>query len=332
MGLRAASLLLTLGAGLGLAHVLLHPPSAALVAGGALAGTRVLGEGFPKRLLDPLGREHPLEAPPRRIVSAVLASDEMLADLVPAERLVGVTYLVDDAGISNVAGHYPPAIPRIRAEIEQILALRPDLVVVSMHSDAVAVRLLLSAGVAVGRFAAFDSFAEVADNLRTLGAILGEEGRAQAVVADMEERLRAVRRRVEGLPRPKVLFYGSDGSTGGPGTLTDEMISLAGGHNLIRDTGMAGYRHITPELAIALQPEVVLLADWSGDTGSALGHSPTVERLRSDPAWQQVPAVRDDRVLALRGSLVTSGSQFRVASVEALARLLHPEAFDGPLP
>ncbi|MBK1732983.1 ABC transporter substrate-binding protein [Thiococcus pfennigii] len=317
----AWALALVSAAALVLVLTLLDPPSDAFVAGGDLGGTQVVGEGFPKRLIDPLGRAHTLTAPPTRIVSAILAGDEMLAGLVAPERVVAVTHLVDDAGISNVAGHYPATIPRIAGDIEALLAPRPDLVIVSTLSDALAVRLLLRAGVAVARFAAFDSFAEVIANIETLGAILGTEPRAAALVADLRRRLADVARQVAGRPAPRVLFYSRSGSTGGPGSLTDEMIALAGGYNVIRDTGITGHRRVTPELAIALQPEVIIVSDWSG---SGAGE---VDWLRDAPAWRQVPAVRDGRLHALRGAWVTSGSQFRVAGVEALARLLHPEAF-----
>lgn len=321
----APSLVLALCVTLSLLYALLHPPSEAFFAGGALGGTQVIGETFPKRLIDPLGRDHLLQQPPRRIASAILAGDEMLAELVACDRLVAVSDLVDNAGISNVAGHYPAEIPRIQADIEAMLAVQPDLALVSTHSDALGVRMLMASGVAVTRFAAFESFAEIADNLRLLGGILGVAQRAEAAVAQMEQRLRNVERRVAGRPRPRVLYYDMSGSTGGPGTLTDEMIERAGGNNLIRETGIIGYTRITRELAIALQPDVVILSDWS-----SRGDASTTEQLLDDPAWQAVPAVQNERVHALRGAWVTSGSQFRVAGVEALARLLHPEAFAAP--
>ncbi len=327
MSARVPALVLALSAAVSLFFVLLNPPSEAFIAGGQVGGTQVIGDGFPKRLIDPLGRGHQLLAPPRRIASAILAGDEMLAGLVPTDRVVGVTYLVDDPGISNVADHYPEEIPRIRTEIEALLALRPDLVLASTHSDAAGVRMLLSAGVAVARFATFDSFEEVARNLELLGEILGEPEAARTVLAEMGQRLAAVRKAVAGRPRPRVLYYSLSGSIGGRGTLADEMIQLAGGYNLVRKTGVTGYQRITRELAIALQPEVMILSGWSGSDDAAGD-----ERLRTDPAWQAVPAVRNGKVYALRGAWVTSGSQFRVAGVEALARLLHPEVFDAPAP
>ena len=332
-----AALLLMLAAGLGLVLILVRPPTAQFVAGGTLGSTEVSGQTFPKCLLDPLGQGHTLSAPPQRIVSGILAGDEMLAELVKPARLVGVTHLADAPGISNVAGHYPKSIARIQAEVETMLALRPDLVLVSTHTNAITVRLLMRAGVAVARFAAFDSFAQIADNIHTLGEIVGAPARAAAVVANMQSRLTAIQQQVAGRPRPRVLYYslsgntggpGSryyslSGNTGGPGSLTDEMVQLAGGYNVIRDTGITGYRRITPELAITLQPEVILMSGWSGGEGEA-----TTKLLREDPAWQRVPAIQRNRVYALRGGWVTSGSQFRVAGVAAVAELLHPEAFD----
>lgn len=319
---RRLGLLALLGAAglLGLAVAVRSPPTA-LFAASSGRGTEVIGSDFPKRLIDPSGQALQLAGPPRRIASATLASDEMLAELVAPERVVAVTHLVDDAGISNVAGRYPAPVRRIRARIEEMLALEPDLVIVATYTEAATVALLLHSGVAVARLSAVAGFAGIAANIRMLGAILGSDDRAARLVATIRHRLDSVQRRIAGQPRPRVLFYSLDGSTGGPGSLTDEMIQLAGGFNTVRDTGITGDRRISAELAIALQPEVLVLSDWSG------GARQEAERLRHDPAWQRVPAIRDGRIHALPGAWVTAGSQFRIAGVEALARLLHPEAF-----
>ena len=89
--------------------------------------TRVVGQDFPKRLVDPSGIPQTLAAPPNRILSGVLASDEILTALVPPERLVAVTYLVDEPGLSDVAKLLPPdlaAHPR-RGRKHAGLAARP---------------------------------------------------------------------------------------------------------------------------------------------------------------------------------------------------------------
>ncbi|VFM98053.1 MAG: iron complex transport system substrate-binding protein [Candidatus Kentron sp. G] len=315
------ALLFILALGLLIPALILYPPNPQFAVGGALEDTRVIGEDFPKRLIDPLGDRHWLTKPPRRIASANLASDEILTELVSLERLVSVSYLVDDPGISNAAGHYPKAIPRNHGRIEELVAASPDLVILSPHSDALTVRRLLRMGVPVARFTTLGGLAGVRENIRTLGAIVGEKARAEALIERIYSRVANIGDRIIGQPPPRVLFYNLNGSTGGPNSLTDEMIGLAGGYNVIRDTAITGYRRITPELAIALQPEILILDDWFGS-----GHSAR-ELLGADPAWQQVPAIRNRQIHPLRGAWVTTGSQYCVAGIEAIAKILHPGRF-----
>ena len=68
----------------------------------------------------PAGNSAKAQAAPERIASLTLATDEMLPEMVPAERIVCVTYLADDSEISNIAGTYPERIPRMRdADLER---------------------------------------------------------------------------------------------------------------------------------------------------------------------------------------------------------------------
>src|SRR5438128_2379394 len=69
-------------------------------------------------------------APPRRIASLNLAADEMLVELVSPDRLVAVTSFSDDKSPSNVAGRVPASVARVtHARLEQLVALKPDLVI-----------------------------------------------------------------------------------------------------------------------------------------------------------------------------------------------------------
>jgi len=298
-------------------------PDARFVVGAPLLQTRIVGEAFPKRLIDPIGRELLLPAPPRRIASAVLAGDEMLAALVASERVVSVTSYADNASLSAAAGLYPDSIHRNHGRIEELLALQPDLAVVASYNDAVTVRLLLRSGVAVVRLADASSFGGIGSAIRTLGAAVGESARAEALVLNMEERIAAVQKRVAARPAPRVLYYALGGFTAGPGSLVDEMITLAGGRNVVREAGIGAHGRISAELAIALQPDVVLVSGWQD------GQAPAEAVLSQHAAWRQVPAIRDGRIHVVSGAWLTSVSQDSVRGVEVIAELLHPDAFDA---
>ncbi len=297
-------------------------PRVALLGYGLLQGTVIEGNQFPKRLIDPAGMPQAIPAPPQRIVSAILSGDHMLAALVPLDRLAGVTYLIDDPTISNIVGVVPSSVPRLHAETETLLALQPDLVLVAGYTRLETVRLLVAANIPVVRFHQDGSFRDVMRNIRTLGAAVGAESKAARVIDDMQQRIDAVAHRVQGRERPRVLYYGPGGYTMGTEALIDEMIEGAGGVNVAREMKLSGPVKLQVEVMLNLAPAVIIMGDWSLTPGPQ-----AVQAILHHPVWQQVPAVVNGRVYAIRGAWLTSVSHHAVHGLEAIARLLHPEAF-----
>ncbi len=124
-------------------------PAAALLAAALAAGFaaqpacgQVAGGGYPLEATDGLGGRLTIREAPRRIASLTLMTDEILLDLVPVQRLVAVTAMADDPAISNVAGRIGRAARRLTLNVEQLLALAPDLLFVASWSDADSVRQL----------------------------------------------------------------------------------------------------------------------------------------------------------------------------------------------
>jgi len=287
-----------------------------------LTPTRIQGKVFPKILTDPIGENFVLAKPPQRIVSVTLGTDEMLSALVKTDRIVGVTHLVDDDGISNIPTWYPGSITRIHGEVEEILALEPDLVFIAAYTRAETVRLLLGAGIPVVRLSRYSTFKDIENNIQTVADVTGSEVKAREMITGLKNRAQKARNRVASLPRPRVLYYTLNGYTAGVGTRIDEMIEIAGGDNVLRETGITGAHKISEEMAIGLEPDVILLSASMPDDEVT-----PVEQLRSRPAWQNVPAVVNKQVHHLQGAWVLSVSQFSWQGIDKMAALLHPEVF-----
>lgn len=167
--------------------------------------------------------------PPKRIVSLTLATDEILLALVAPERIAALTYLADDPRFSNVGVEAETVHGRVRANAEQVIALGPDLVLVSAYTGATTKALLREAGVSLFEFHLDDSLDRVRRNILAVGRAVGEEEHARALVRELESRLERLRARVAGLSRPRVLHYGGGGFVAGSETSIDDMISHAGG-------------------------------------------------------------------------------------------------------
>ncbi|MBI3329661.1 MAG: ABC transporter substrate-binding protein [Nitrospinae bacterium] len=291
-----------------------------LASGPPPQGTIVQGDGFPRVLIDQAGRRVVLPHKPVRIISLTLATDEILLALVERARLLAVTYLAVDERVSNMPREAAAVPHNIRADVEQIIALQPDLVVVASYTRGEVVKLLQDMGLVVFQFQEFESIAAIQENIRLVSQAVGEEARAEALIRAMNTRLRAVAGRLpHGRPRPRVLYWGPRGLTGGSNTSLHDLITHAGGENLAATHGIVGFGNLSAEHMLAMNPEVI----FTGGEGREA--QPGLPAFLLPPGVQTVDALKHARVFMLPTRYLVTISHFIVNGVEELARVLHAE-------
>ena len=261
--------------------------------------------------------------PPQRIVSMTLAGDEILLALVPTGRILGLTWLADDPRYSHSVETARRVRHKVSANAEQVIALRPDLVIVSAsaYTGVTARSLLHASGIPLCEIARHESFAGVQRNILAVGRAVGALPQARRLVANMDRRLRAVRERVARAPHPRTLYYFPGGFTAGHGTTLNEMIGRAGGLNVAAEAGIRGVKQLSRETLIHLNPAVILVG---GETGQEGTMRPV---LLADASLATIDAIQQQRVYVVPGPSVSSLSHHIVNGVERMARLLHPQAF-----
>jgi len=263
------------------------------------------------------------EQPPSRIISAIPAVTEMLFAIGAGPQVVAVgsfdTYPPEVAGLARVGALIDP-------DLERMLALRPDLVMV--YETQVDLRRQLERAkipVFLYRHAAL---ADVTVVLRALGARVGRPAAAEAVAADIERSLEAIRTRVAGRRRPRalVVFGREKGAlrgiyaSGGVGFIHD-MVEAAGGTNIFADVRRESVQ-ATSELILARGPDVIL----------ELNAAPVsdAERAAERAVWQvlsAVPAVRNGRVHMIDDERTVIPGPRVAQGAELIARALHPDGF-----
>jgi len=253
--------------------------------------------------------------PPRRVVSINLAADEILLEILPLDRLLAVTRFVDEAGSSNVIGRVPDSVARIpRADMEQIVALSPDLVVVSEYTDADFLELLGRSGLRHHRMRGLTSLSGIRTAMLELGRAVGCEDAARTLVDRYDETLQDLGRRLEGAQRPRVLYW-SNGMTAGAHTAIGAIVEAAGGDNVGRQLGLEGIVPLGAERAFVSDPDVVLVGTWPG----------AVESVRDSPLLSKLRAVRERRIVQMPTELLVALSQYTAEACWQLAARLHPE-------
>jgi ABC-type Fe3+-hydroxamate transport system substrate-binding protein/diphthamide synthase (EF-2-diphthine--ammonia ligase) len=263
-----------------------------------------------------------LAAKPQRVASANLSSDEILVEILPLARLVSVTRWVDEASMSNAVGRVPASVFRVqKADLESLVALAPDLVVVSEYTDADFQRLLERSGMRVHRMSGLDTLAGVRRAIVDLGRAVGEEAAAAALAERYDARLRELAGRLQRAPRPRVLYW-SGGMTAGANTAIGALIEAAGAVNVGRELGVEGIAPPGAERAFVADPDILLVSTWPGADTAVSQH----------PLLSQSRAVRSGRVLRLENRLLVALSQYSADAAWELARLLHPGIVKEPAP
>ncbi len=277
---------------------------------------------FPRTVTDGAGRTITLDAPPEQIASVSLGADEILLPLVGPERLAGVSYMAANPTISNVAGALDGvARADLIGDPELLISLDADLVILTAYNNPAALDQLLDADVPLFLLDDFNTLDDIRANIRLLGEVTRTEIRAEALIAQMDARLEAVAQAVAGQAPVRALYYEPGGITYGAGSTVDQIITLAGGVNVVAEADLGPYPLIDAEFVIAADPDVILLGGWYAEQGDPLA------TLLADPAFAGLRAVREGRVVPIVDAHMTNVSHHIAAGVEDVARALYPDAF-----
>ncbi len=271
----------------------------------------------------PLSAQRGPAATPQRLISLVPATTEMLFDMGAGGRVVGI----------GSYDRFPPEVeklPRLGGlldpNIEQLIALRPDLVIV-YETQVELRRQLERARIPMWSYSS-KGLADVTATVRALGERIGMGPQAKASAERIDARLRAVQARVAGRPRPRtLLIFGRESgslrginASGGYGFMHD-LLELAGGTDVLADIKQALVTMST-EMVLARAPDTIIELHY----GEPWPDARLAAERRVWLGLPSLPAVRAGRITLLAGDeFVVPGPRVTLAA-ERMAAILHPTA------
>jgi iron complex transport system substrate-binding protein len=162
---------------------------------------------------------------------------------------------------------------------------------------------------------------DVWGDFRRVGAALGVSARAEAVIAELQGRLNALRDRVAGAKRPRVAAIEWIDPLMAGGNWMPELIEIAGGESLFAHAGQHS-PYMAWEQLVAADPDVILVLPCGFRIDQALRDLPA---LTQKPEWRGLHAVREGRVAIIDGHHYFNRPGPRlVESAEIVAEILHP--------
>lgn len=233
---------------------------------------------------------------PSRIVCLTEETTETLYLLGEGDRVVGVSgYTIRPPE----ARHKPRVSAFVNARFGRIEALQPDLVLGFSDLQADIAAELVRRGYAVMVFNQ-RSVSEILQMIRVVGGLVGRADRAEALAAQLELEIDAVRAAALRLPRrPRVFFEEWDNPLISGIRWVDELVEIAGGEPIfpeLRSARLGRERIVTPEDVVRRDPEIIV-ASWCGKAVRK-------ERIATRVGWERVAAVRDGHIYEIKSAYI----------------------------
>jgi iron complex transport system substrate-binding protein len=255
---------------------------------------------------DMTGREVTLEEPADKIVALTAADCEILYAIGAGDTLVGRGEYCDyPAEVADV----PAVESGSETNIEQIIALGPDLVLIStMAQTSEHIESLEAAGIKVVASESAD-IDGVFEAIGLIGAITGKDDAAAGVIASMRNTFDELSEKVPEGGGGTIYFEVSPLEYGlwaaGSGTFMEELADILGLENIFADT--EGWAQVSEEQVINRDPDYIVTTTMSFE-----GAPDPVEEIKTRAGWENITAVTN-------GSIINDSSSMMVRPGPRLA-------------
>ena len=270
---------------------------------------------------DMYNREITLAEPATRIVAMQPSDCEILCAIGCEEALVGIGQFCDyPASITSL----PVVQSGANTNIEEILALNPQVVLMNdMSQSEDQVKQLAENGVKVVISTTSD-IASVYTSIRLIGALMGRDAEAEALVADMQGTFDEIKAKSAGLDKsvyfeisPPPYLYSA-----GSSSFLNELAEICGVKNIFADQADA-WLMISDEQVIERNPDYIVLMNGMGDAG--------VDEILAREGWGDINAIKDKKVFYDTPSNMTRpGPRLKEAAVELFNFVNDIEAEEAP--
>ena len=252
-----------------------------------------------------------------RIASINVCTDQLLLKLADPEQIVGLSPYARDPARSwaaTDAGKYP----LLSGEAEDVLVLKPDVVVAGRFTKRATRELLKDKGLRVAEFDVADSLDDAKRQMLRMGDVVGHRDRAEAQVANLDA---AIARAKAAAARThyRVLSLARRGWVSGEDSLLSSLLAATGLSNAAAEIGVRSGGFASLEAIVKMKPDLILLADNSSfaeDQGQAFLLHPALEKLYPPEKRLIVP----ERLTVCGGPMLAEALDRLTAEIERVSR------------
>ncbi|MCO4761378.1 MAG: ABC transporter substrate-binding protein [Myxococcales bacterium] len=276
-----------------------------------IAMTLALGACGCQRSDDQAKTSSALAAPAQRVVSLSPALTEVLFAVGCGDALVAR----DGWSDFPAAALRAPKLTGLVPSVEAIVTAKPDRVLT--HFPPKQLQTGLAAAGIPWTGLAPERLDDIGRTIETIGDLCGQPARAQQLHTHWNQEVQAIRQLK---PVGTKVYVELDAGRGRPhtvgrGTFVDDVIVAAGGINVMANGG--SWFQVSTEQVLAARPALIVLSC------PREFHATRIAELKARPGWDQLPAVKNDRVFAIEADLFSRPGPRLLLGLRQLAALIH---------
>lgn len=269
---------------------------------------------------------------PKRILTFAMYTDQIVLGLVTSDHLVGINTLMDDPVLSNVV----PIAKRITKKIgdpgaEEVLSMKPDVVIVSDWTQAEKIQSMRDLGLKVVSVKSPETIQDAKEAVSQVAAAIGEPEKGKQLIGMMDKKLAEIREKTSKIKpeqRKNIVLLSLMTAYGGAGCAYDDACREANVINGIAAAGLKTGQQLTKEMLIKINPDIMLMPVYN-DRGN-YDTQAFIDSYLKDPSLRTVKAVKEKQLIYPREQFIYNCSQDIVYCVQEIARVAYGEEFNFP--
>lgn len=283
-------------------------------------------------VVDEQGTEVSFAVKPARILTLSMSTDEVVLGLVEPEKMAAVNALLDDPVSSNVTELVKNIPQRVQdPSVEEIVSLKPDLVIMPDWGDVSKAQNLRDLGIPVVVCKGAKNLEEIKSSIQVIAAAVGEPERGQILCQKMDDKLAAIHTLTQEIPeseRKSVVLLSLMKSYGGIGCSFDEACQYAGVRNGMAELGIHTGQVMTKEQLLKINPDYLFLPTYTNN--GKYDASEFRDSYLKDPALRNLKAIRNQGLREPNESYIYNCSQDFVFGVQEIAYQVYGDKFKQP--
>ncbi len=206
---------------------------------------------------------------PMRIASLSPCVDAILYEIADENQILGLSHYSFDEKSSSIDVNYAKKFKPLSGGAEDIIAIKPDLVIAGSHISPQTIAQLNKLEIPVFTMGSPQTIEEAKTQINDIAQKIDQEARGQTFISKIDQAINNAKK--DDNLKPKAIMFQGGGIVPGAGTLGDEMLKKAGFENVASQYSNSAYNVLTLE-NLLFNPPQIMLSDANFNNGRVISH------------------------------------------------------------